>query len=105
MPYLILAIVLFLLGLLIRKVPLPIIEVVETAAVLEGKTSVFQFPNLWLGILALFVYVGAEVIARDTIIFYGISLGFKRGNAKYFTSYTLIALVAIYALGLFLIPK
>ena len=34
----------------------------------KSKTSIFQFPHLWLGVLALFVYVGVEVIAGDTII-------------------------------------
>jgi FHS family L-fucose permease-like MFS transporter len=49
--------------------------------------------------------VGAEVIAGDTIIAYGISLGFTGEEAKYFTTYTLLAMVATYALGVFLIPK
>jgi FHS family L-fucose permease-like MFS transporter len=108
MPYLIMAIVLFLLGILIRKAPLPNVEAEEIEEVSDGKntkTSIFQFPNLWLGVLALFVYVGAEVIAGDTIIAYGISLGFTGEEAKYFTTYTLMAMVATYALGVFLIPK
>lgn len=109
MPYIIMAIILFLLGFLIRKAPLPNVEIAtETATKKEGKTiktSIFQFPNLWLGVIALFVYVGAEVIAGDTIIAYGISLGFTGEEAKYFTTYTLLAMVATYALGVFLIPK
>ncbi|MDB9723505.1 sugar MFS transporter [Polaribacter sp.] len=108
MPYLIMALVLFILGVLIRKAPLPQVEASEIEIIEEGKTaktSVFQFPNLWLGVLALFVYVGAEVIAGDTIIAYGISLGFTGEEAKYFTTYTLLAMVATYAMGVFLIPK
>jgi len=108
MPYLIMALVLFILGVLIRKAPLPQVEASETEIIEEGKTaktSIFQFPNLWLGVVALFVYVGAEVIAGDTIIAYGISLGFTGEEAKYFTTYTLLAMVATYALGVFLIPK
>jgi glucose/galactose transporter len=107
-PYLIMAIVLFVLGILIRKAPLPSVEANETEEIIAGttaKTSIFQFPNLWLGVLALFVYVGAEVIAGDTIIAYGISLGFTGEEAKYFTTYTLMAMVATYAIGVFLIPK
>ena len=53
----------------------------------------------------MFVYVGAEVIAGDTIIAYGISLGFTAEKAKFFTTFTLMAMVAMYALGVFLIPK
>tara|TARA_B110000503_G_scaffold143175_1_gene243044 strand:+ start:1891 stop:3204 length:1314 start_codon:yes stop_codon:yes gene_type:complete len=108
MPYVVMAIVLFLLGILIRKAPLPNVEADESEEVIAGntaKTSIFQFPNLWLGVLALFVYIGAEVIAGDTIIAYGISLGFTGEEAKYFTTYTLMAMVATYALGVFLIPK
>jgi FHS family L-fucose permease-like MFS transporter len=107
-PYVVMAIVLFILGILIRKAPLPHVEAdeaQETATNKNTKTSIFQFPHLWLGVLALFVYVGAEVIAGDTIIAYGISLGFSGEEAKYFTTYTLMAMVATYALGVFLIPK
>jgi FHS family L-fucose permease-like MFS transporter len=108
MPYVVMAVILFVLGILIRKAPLPHVEAEETEELEEGKTvktSIFQFPNLWLGVLALFVYVGAEVIAGDTIIAYGISLGFTGEEAKYFTTYTLLAMVATYALGVFLIPR
>lgn len=108
MPYVVMAVVLFVLGILIRKAPLPHVEADETEELEAGKTvktSIFQFPNLWLGVLALFVYVGAEVIAGDTIIAYGISLGFTGEEAKYFTTYTLLAMVATYALGVFLIPR
>ncbi|MFD1163735.1 MULTISPECIES: sugar MFS transporter [Hwangdonia] len=107
-PYVVMAVVLFILGVLIRKAPLPHVEADEadeTAVGKSTKTSIFQFPHLWLGVLALFVYVGAEVIAGDTIIAYGISLGFTGEEAKFFTTYTLMAMVATYALGVFLIPK
>ena len=93
---------------MIRKAPLPHVEAVEDEETKDkgsAKTSIFQFPHLWLGVLALFVYVGAEVIAGDTIIAYGISLGFTGEEAKFFTTYTLMAMVATYALGVFLIPK
>ncbi|MDH5412528.1 MAG: sugar MFS transporter [Flavobacteriaceae bacterium] len=107
-PYIIMAIVLFVLGLLIRKAPLPHVEAEPIEEIKEGettKTNIFQFPHLWLGVLTLFVYVGAEVIAGDTIIAYGISLGFSAADAKFFTTLTLMAMVATYALGVILIPK
>lgn len=108
MPYLIMAIVLFILGILIRKAPLPHVEAIEPEEAVAGKsvkTSIFQFPHLWFGVVALFVYVGAEVIAGDSIISYGISLGFTGEESKHFTAYTLMAMVATYALGVILIPK
>lgn len=107
-PYIIMAIVLVLLSLLIRKAPLPQVEPKEEEVqenIKSKKTSVFQFPHLWLGVLALFVYVGAEVIAGDTIIAYGISLGIPGAEAKFFTTFTLLAMVVTYALGVVLIPK
>lgn len=107
-PYIVMAGILFLLGILIRKAPLPHVEAEsneEINGVDTNKTSIFQFPHLWLGVLTLFVYVGAEVIAGDTIIAYGISLGFSAEDAKFFTTLTLLAMVGTYALGVFLIPK
>jgi glucose/galactose transporter len=107
-PYIVMAVILFILGVLIRKAPLPHVEAEPIEEIKDGqtsKTSIFQFPHLWLGVLTLFVYVGAEVIAGDTIIAYGISLGFSAEDAKFFTTFTLMAMVATYALGVFLIPK
>jgi glucose/galactose transporter len=107
-PYVVMAAILAVLGILIRRAPLPHVEAEPIEKAKEGgtsKTSIFQFPHLWLGVLTLFVYVGAEVIAGDTIIAYGISLGFPAADAKFFTTFTLLAMVATYALGIFLIPK
>jgi glucose/galactose transporter len=107
-PYIVMAAVLFALGILIRKAPLPHVEAEPIEDAKDGKTtktSIFQFPHLWLGVLTLFVYVGVEVIAGDTIIAYGISLGFPAADAKFFTTLTLMAMVVTYALGVFLIPK
>ena len=57
------------------------------------------------GLSALFLYVGVEVVAGDTIISYGISLNIPVEEAKFFTLFTLMAMVVTYALGVFLIPK
>ncbi|WP_109831158.1 sugar MFS transporter [Reichenbachiella versicolor] len=105
MPYILMAVILLVLAILIRFVPLPDIdEPGEDVVVGETtKTSIFQFPHLWLGVLTLFVYVGAEVIAGDSIIKYGITLGLD--NAKFFTSFTLGAMILTYLLGVVLIPK
>jgi glucose/galactose transporter len=108
MPYIIMAIILVVLGVLIRKAPLPHVEATPVEESEDGeksKTSIFQFPYLWLGVLALFVYVGVEVIAGDTIISYGKALNIPIKNAKFFTLLTLMAMVISYALGVFLIPK
>lgn len=107
-PYIFMAMILFVLGLLMRKAPLPNVEsAIETNIYSNGKSqkTIFQYPHLWLGMLTLFVYVGAEVIAGDSIIAYGIALGISASTAKFFTTFTLMAMVFTYALGVILIPK
>ncbi len=109
-PYIVIAAVLALLALAIRTSPLPDIET-ETDD--QGKmdqtttrNSIFRFPHLWLGALALFLYVGVEVIAGDTIIRYGIALGIPIAKAKAFTTYTLLLMVIGYVmLGVIAIPR
>ena len=109
MPYLVMAIVLFLLGIMINKAPLPHVEAEikedDKDSGATSKTSILQYPYLILGVIALFFYVGVEVIAGDSIIAYGLSLGIPIEQAKGFTAYTLTAMVGTYAVGVFLIPK
>jgi glucose/galactose transporter len=109
-PYLILAGVLIGLAVLILYSGLPDIDEEEDTVVHSGdavaaRTSVWQFPNLVLGVVALFLYVGVEVIAGDTIINYGISKGFSAEEAKHFTTYTLYGMLAGYVAGILAIPK
>jgi FHS family L-fucose permease-like MFS transporter len=108
-PYLVMAVVLLLLGLLIRFAPLPEVdaepESEEELAALSGKKNIFQFPHLILGAIALFFYVGIEVVAGDTIIRYGMALGIPIESAKYYTSLVLVSMVIGYIIGIILIPK
>ncbi|RXG29000.1 sugar MFS transporter [Leeuwenhoekiella palythoae] len=106
-PYIIMAICLFIFALLIRKAPLPELEATESdeSGAEDSKKTVLHYPHLLFGVLALFVYVGVEVIAGDSIISYGLAQGFPAEQSKFFTSYTLLAMVCSYALGIFLIPK
>jgi FHS family L-fucose permease-like MFS transporter len=106
-PYLVMSGILFLLGLLVRISPLPEIEAEQEQEdkMLSAKNSIIQFPHLILGVIALFFYVGAEVIAGDTIIRYGLALGIPLQSAKYFTSLVLIAMIIGYAIGISIIPK
>ena len=53
----------------------------------------------------MFCYVGLEVISGDTIISYGISLGFPESEAKDFGQFTLWSMLVGYVLGIVLIPK
>lgn len=108
-PYLVMTIILFALGLFIRKAPLPEVEAEQEtdggSDYASTKKSVFQFPHLILGVITLFFYVGVEVIAGDTIIRYGLSIGVALESAKNFTSLVLIAMVLGYVIGILLIPR
>ena len=108
-PYSILSVFLFAVGLFIRHSVLPEINPEdEDEAVAEanhGKTSVFQFPYLVLGAIALFFHVGTQVVAIDTIIGYANSMGISILEAKFFPSYTLGMTIVGYLLGVALIPK
>ncbi|GGB84309.1 sugar MFS transporter [Dyadobacter sediminis] len=110
-PYLILTAVLVGFALLIWFTK-GLVEVSEeeeepsaTQQTAVQKTSVFQYPNLVLGVLALFCYVGVEVVAADTIINYGVSLGIPEDEARIFGAYTLGGMMFGYVLGIALIPK
>lgn len=107
-PYLILTGILVVLAGLVRYSNLPEVSEeqddlpVDTSAIHD---SVWQFPNLVLGVLALFCYVGAEVITGDLIISYGQAIGFSNDEAKHFTTYTLVGLLAGYLLSIIAIPR
>lgn len=108
-PYIIMALILFALALMIRFVHLPDIKSDEEEIPLtkEGsvKKNIFQFPNLILGVIAIFVYVGVEVMAGDTIVLYGQSQGIDLESARKFTSYTLAFMIVGYILGISFIPR
>lgn len=101
--------VLLALGIFVRYSPLPEIDTEhETAEVAEansGKNSIFQFPHLILGAVAIFLHVGTQVIAIDTVIPYANSLGIGLMEAKVFPSYTLAFTILGYLFGISLIPK
>lgn len=108
-PYACLGVVLVGLAALTLYSPLPEIENDEKA---DGpaqenseKTSIFQFPHLVLGAVALFLHVGTQVISIDTIIGYAGSMNIQLLEAKVFPSYTLAATIAGYLLGIVCIPS
>jgi fucose permease len=108
-PYACVGAVLFGLGLLVRFSPLPEIdtdqESHELAAANAGRTSIVQFPHLVLGAVAIFLHVGTQVIAIDTVIGYAGSMGISLLEAKVFPSYILSATICGYILGIIAIPR
>ncbi|MEO6869053.1 MAG: sugar MFS transporter [Ginsengibacter sp.] len=111
MPYIIMSVVLLIVAVLIMNSSLPEIKSSESnkqTVVADGakqKKSIFNFPHLWLGALCIFVYVGVEVMAGDAIGTYGKGFHIPTDETKYFTSYTLAAMLLGYIIGLLTIPK
>lgn len=109
LPYIGMAVFLGLLALAVKKSPLPELESEEDSV--EGSEENHQghlkealsHPNLALGVVALFFYVAAEVIAGDTIGTFALSLGVE--NYTMMTSYTMVCMVVGYILGIVLIPR
>ena len=108
-PYTALGTFLFVLGYLVYRSPLPEIDTEheneEVASANSGKSSIFQFPHLILGAVAIFLHVGTQVIAIDTIIPYANSLGLSLLEAKTFPSYTLFCTIVGYLIGITVIPR
>ncbi|GAA0361103.1 sugar MFS transporter [Bowmanella denitrificans] len=103
-PYLWMAAMLVLLTLMVHFAPLP-----EPGEALRGgahevrRREVLAHPQLVLGVVALFFYVGVEVIAGDTIGLFGQQLGVKHFGAL--TSYTMAFMMLGYLLGVLCIPR
>ena len=103
-PYTVMMVILILLGILVCFTHLPEVKDEEEVGTTAQK-SIWKYPYLWFGVVAMFFYVGVEVIAGDTIIQYGMSLSIEQESAKYFTSLTLISMVVGYFIGVALIPR
>lgn len=108
-PYILIMVSLLLLALFLYLSSLPDINAEDENAISDesaaSKTNVFQFPHLLLGVLAIFLYTGVEVIAGNTIISYGVFLNIPIATSKFFSSFTIFAMLVGYVIGIITIPK
>ena len=108
-PYACVGCILLVLGWMIRYSSLPEIDTEQedegVASANAGKTHILQFPHLVLGALAIFLHVGTQVLAIDTIIGYAASMHVQLPEAKVFPSYTLSATIVGYIVGIITIPR
>jgi glucose/galactose transporter len=109
-PYIGMAAILVLVGILVKISGLPELDpdvqnLGDDSSKHISRTSIFQYPFLLLGVVAIFCDVGLEIIAGDTIISYGLSQGIPISVAKHFTSMTMLASILGYAIGIIVIPK
>lgn len=109
LPYVAIIIVLIVLAILTYLSDLPEIDTDKeddaVAIANTNKTSIVQFPHALLGALTLFLYVGVEVMAGDTVISYASAQGIPLSTAKFFTTYTLVSMIVGYVIGILCIPK
>ena len=108
-PYVIMAIALFLLGIMVKYSPLPDKIDGEDENHDSIKDFIKQIPDalkirhLLLGVISLFVYVGVEVMAGDSIGQFGKNLHLP--YAPSLTSFTMAFMMVGYILGIITIPK
>ena len=92
LPFYIIIGVFLLLGLISLIAPLPEVKAQgeeetndDTGAVVDSnKKSIFDFPHLLLGTLALFLYVGVETISLSTMVDYSKTLGIDNQSISFF---------------------
>ena len=108
-PYILIMFALLLLAIYLYYSNLPDIDADEENAMVDDsctdRTNIFQFPHLLLGVITIFLYTGVEVIAGNTIISYGVFLDIPIATAKFFSSFTIFAMLVGYIIGIITIPK
>lgn len=107
-PYVVLAVLLFIFGVLFFYSPVQDINPDSangSNTLKDDRKSIWEYPYLILGVLALFCHLGSQQISVSTIIGYAQSIGMDLEAAKVFPSYTLGCILLGYLLGVFLIPK
>lgn len=110
LPFYIIIAVFLILGVLSLLAPLPEVTAVgesedsaEDCPYAADKTSIWQFPHLILGAIALFLYVGVETLALSTLVDYATSLGLP--NATDYAWLPSVGMVVGYLCGIISIPK
>ncbi|RYD76344.1 MAG: glucose/galactose MFS transporter [Sphingobacteriales bacterium] len=114
-PYIVIAASFALVGILLLVIKLPAVDEADDSLILEGHSqssfkgvkekTVLNFPHLIIGVLALFFYVGMEVISYDTFAAFGTHLGYSLDVSKSFATYTGYGLLLGYTVGIVSIPK
>ena len=109
LPYVILAVVLFIFGFVFYKSSIPDIDPNKDnkseSNGIKDRKSILSYPYLVLGVLALFAHTGSQQISIATINDYAQSMGISMLDAKVFPSFTLGCIMIGYLMGIVCIPK
>jgi glucose/galactose transporter len=111
-PYISLAIIFVAFAIFLKFTHLPEVDMdaeeetsVESGTVAAKKTSIFQYPHLFLGALAIFFCVAVEVMAGDIIGVYARELKVDPFFTTYATAFTLSCMLIGYIIGIISIPR
>jgi glucose/galactose transporter len=103
LPYLVMGAFLAVIAFLVYKSPLPNIS--DDANPGAGKGFWAALPQMLFGFLAIFFYVGVEVMAGDAVGTYGNGFNLPLDKTIFFTSYTMVGMLIGYVCGLIAIPR
>ncbi len=109
-PFIIIIGIFLLLGIFALLAPLPEVKAkgedlsdLDDCPYAAKKTSIWQFPHLLAGVLALFLYVGVETISLSTLVDYAKSVNLP--NPEFYAGIAPIGMVIGYLAGIILIPR
>ena len=109
-PYLIITAILLFVALMVHYSKIPEIGQKDAKAEISKKIQakgkkLIEYPNLVLGVFALFVSGACETIPIDGIIIYSQSLEIPMNIARHFGTYTLFIMLLGYLIVSILVPK
>jgi MFS transporter, FHS family, L-fucose permease len=106
-PYWIMAIVLVVIMVIIKITKLPNVEEEESANddVSVPKKTIWLYPNLVLGVIALLCAEGLESITSYYIVPFAQGLGFSTSTSLGFIDFIIYAMLAGYLAGIIAIPR
>ena len=109
MPFLMIAGIFVVLGIIALMAPLPDVkpetvaaETADASTERPPMSSITKYPHLILGAIALFIYVGVETISLATATDYAKSIGLTGDNWGFIPSF---GMIAGYLVGAFCIPR
>ena len=103
LPYLVMGAFLAVIAAFVYKSPLPNLS--DDANPDSGQGSRGAVLQMLFGFLAIFFYVGVEVMAGDAVGTYGRLFDLPLDQTKFFTSFTMVTMLVGYVCGLVCIPR
>ncbi len=102
-PYMVMAALMAILAVGTWFSPLP--KLSDDANPGSGKGLAAAAPQMFFGFLAIFFYVGVEVLVGDGITTYGNGFHLPLDQTKYFTSLPNVAMLVGYVVGMIVTPR